>query len=266
MVREKYNSFPRNSIPDNPAQIIQTAISPIPAADKNKNENTIEKQEKDSPPPSPVEADKEKNLSATYTEPPCKGLTAEAIRFLQDIIAQPLSTTVSRYHRLHFSRRRGDAIRCYLSDNNYIEPVRIATRTGQVVLYQFTAAGRDLCNLLRIAPAPLSRESLEHRYWVRKTADYYKKQGYEIAFEYAVKDNGKIDILAEKPGQRIAIEVETGKSAPLTNLINAAKASVDRFVFVATSPVAVSVCKEVIEKAKDNISCPAELLTWLDIS
>lgn len=262
-VRAKYNSFPGNSTSVKSAQTIQTVISVVPAPDKNKNENIIKTE--NSHPPSPIETDKEKNLSID-TNPPCKNLSSETINFLQDIIAQPLSTTVSRYHRMHFSRRRGDAVRRYLLDSNYIEPVRIATRTGQVVLYQLTVAGRDLCTLLGMDPAPFSCESLEHRYWVRKTADYYKKQGYETTLEYAVKGNGKIDILAEKPGQKIAIEVETGKSAPLANLINADKAAVDKFVFVAVLPMAVSVCQKAIDETKNKITCPVELLSWLDIS
>jgi hypothetical protein len=112
----------------------------------------------------------------------------------------------------------------------------------------------------------LPRESLEHKYWVRRAADYYQQQGYEIDFEYAVKGNGTIDFKAGKPGQQIGVEVETGKSNTLTNLKNAAKAPIDKLVFVATSPSAVSVCQKVIEKAGQNNSCPVELLTWLDIS
>jgi hypothetical protein len=268
MVKERYGSYHGNSRIDKASLSEQTAVSAVPPADKNKTINITNTTENNSHPPSPVEIDDEKEISIySNTNPPCKNnLSTETINFLQDIIAHPLSTTVSRYHRLHFSRRRGDAVRRHLIDSSYIEPVPIATRTGQVVLYQLTNSGRNMCSLLGLKPAPLPRESLEHRYWIWQTADYYKKQGYEITFEYAVKDNGKIDILAERPGWRIAVEVETGKSAPLDNLKNAAKASIDKFVFVATSPMAVSVCQKVIEQAKGNISCQIELLTWLDIS
>lgn len=265
MVKEIYRAYYRNSISEKPGQEIQTVITPVPVPDKNKNENMIRLEEK-SHPPSPIETDKERKNTVYDTNPPCKKLSTEAIRFLHDITVQPLSTTVSRYHRMHFSRRRGDAVRRSLLEENYIEPVRIATRTGQVVLYQLTVAGRDLCVLLGMNPVPFSTESLEHRYWIRKTADYYKSQGYQITLEYAVKGNGKIDILAEKPEQKIAVEVETGKSAPLANLLNAAKAGVDKFIFVAVSPVATSACQRAIEDAKGKIGCSVELLTWLDIS
>jgi hypothetical protein len=268
MVKEKYNSYHGNSRIDKASLPERTAVSAVPPADKNKTINITNKTENNSHPPSPVEIDDEKKSSIySNTNPPCKNnLSTETINFLLDVIAHPLSTTVSRYHRLHFSRRRGDAVRRYLMDSSYIEPIPIATRTGQVVLYQLTSSGRDMCSLLGLKPALLPRESLEHRYWVRQTAEYYKKQGYEITFEYAVKGNGKIDILAQKLGHEVGIEVETGKSSPSDNLKNAAKASLDKFVFVATSPTAVSVCLKVIEQTKGSITYPVELLTWLDIS
>jgi len=267
MVKERYACYHGNSRIDKASLSEQTAVSAIPPADKNKIINITNTTENDSHPPSPIETDKEKKLSVdSNTNPPGNSLSVEAINFLNDIITQPLSTTVSRYHRLHFSRRRGDAVRRYLIDSSYIEPVTIPTRTGQVVLCQLTNNGRDICNLLGLKPALFPRESLEHRYWVWQTADYYKRQGYEIIFEYAVKGNGKIDILAKRPGVRIAVEVETGKSAPLDNLKNANKASIDKFVFVATSPSAVSICKNIIEQTKDSIPYPVELLSWLDIS
>lgn len=265
MLKERYDSYYGNSTMDKTGLTNSKAVPAIPLADKNKTNNIIS-EENNSHPPSPVEIDNKASIYSLTNPPSKNNLSIESINFLQDVIAHPLSTTVARYYRLHFSRRRGDAVKRYLTDNNYIEPVTIATRTGQVVLYQLTEGGRNTCSLLGLKFAPLARESLEHRYWVWQAAAYYKKQGYEITFEYAVKGNGKIDILAEKPGERIAIEIETGKSSPLDNLKNAKKASIDKFIFVSTSPAAVSICLKVIEQSKGSITYPVELLTWLDIS
>lgn len=262
MIKEKYQSYYRNSSKNKTSSSLVEAITVIPATDKN---NTINKTDNYTRPPSPECTDSKTTVSI-HSHPPDDKLTPETIRFLQDVVWQPLSTTVSRYHRLHFSRRRGDAVKRFLTTREYIVAVRIATRTGQVVLYQLTQTGRELCSSLGINLTALPRESLEHKYWVKRTAEYYKQQGYEITFEYAIRNNGKIDILAHKPGHIIAVEVETGKSDSLTNLTNAAKASVDKFVFMATSPAAVSICIRTIEQAKGKISCQVELLSWLDIS
>ena len=81
--------------------------------------------------------------SSPGKHPPPK-LTREAIRFLADVAARPLSTTVARYQRLNLSRRRGNAIRQQLASAAVIEAVALATRWGQVVLYQLTDHGRVL--------------------------------------------------------------------------------------------------------------------------
>ena len=71
-----------------------------------------------------------------------------------------------------------------------------------------------------------------------------------------------VDVLAERPGERVAIEVETGKSDITANLTKLRGKGFDRIILVATSPAAVSAC----HKALDHLdqASPAELLTWLD--
>ena len=55
-------------------------------------------------------------------------------------------------------RRRGNAIRQQLSAAGIIEAVAMATRSGQVVLYQLTDLGRTVCNsaVLAADKVPLS--------------------------------------------------------------------------------------------------------------
>ena len=201
-------------------------------------------------------------------DPPNKAsqISREEIRFLADIAARPLSTTVPRYQRLTLSRRRGNAIRQSLQSAGIIEAVPLATRSGQVVLYQLTDSGRTACASIGIDPGPKPRESLEHRYWIGKVATYFQKKDYEITREHPIKGNGAVDLLAERPGERIAIEVETGKSDIKANLAKIKKGDFDRVVIVATSPSAVNACQSAIDAMENNDSSMAELLTWLDIS
>ena len=114
--------------------------------------------------------------------------------------ARPLSTTVSRYQRLNLSHWRGNAVREALASAGIIERVVIATCSGQVVLYKLADFGRSVCSALQIDPGPRVRESLEHKFWVSRTARHFKQAGYEIKCEHPVKDNGAIDILATGPG------------------------------------------------------------------
>jgi len=137
---------------------------------------------------------------------------------------------------------------------------------GQVVLYELTELGRTVCSSAHIEINPKPCESLEHRYWVKQTAKYFEKRGYDVKHEHPVKGNGAIDILATRGSRRVAVEVETGKSNIKANLDKIKDAGFDRIVFVATSPTAVSACQRAIEAVEYSDYDMTELLTWLDIS
>jgi hypothetical protein len=172
---------------------------------------------------------------------------------------------VSRYQRLNLSRRRGNAVREALASAGIIERVVIATRSGQVVLYQLADFGRTICNSHHIDPGPRPRESLEHRFWVNRTARHFEKKSYAVKCEHPVKGNGAIDIMAKKPGEQVAIEIETGKSNIAENLDKIKSAGFDRVVLVATSPTAVSTCQKVVDAVERGRAPAVELITWLDV-
>jgi hypothetical protein len=199
-------------------------------------------------------------------QPPGKAINREEMRFIADIAARPVSTTVARYQRLHLSRRKGNAIRQSLAGARLIEPVVIATRSGQIVLYQLTDGGRAVCASIGIELGPPPRASLEHQYWVQKIAEHFEMKGYSLTREHIIQGNGAIDLLAERPGQRVAIEVETGKSDIRENIRKVQAAGFDRIVLLATSPTAVGACQRAIDEAGPEATPVPELMTWLDIS
>ncbi len=133
------------------------------------------------------------------------------------------------------------------------------------MLYQLTDAGRTFCAQAAIDPGPPPRSSLEHAYWIQKVADTYQDNGYEVTRECAVAD-GAVDLVAERPGTRIAIEVETGKSDIKANLRKLQGEAFDRVIVVATSPSATTACQRAIDAAGDDCRARPELLTWLDFS
>ncbi len=205
-------------------------------------------------------------ISVSSNEPDTPKISREAIRFLSDLASRPLSTTVSRYQRLNLSRRRGNAIRQQLASSGIIEAVPIATRSGQVVLYQLTDHGRSVCARMGIEPGARPRASLEHQYWVQRATDHFEKRHYKVTYEHVIKGNGAVDVLAERPGERIAIEVETGQSDIKANLNKVRNAGFDRVVLIAKSPEEVTVCHKVMDDLDRKDSPPVELLTWLDVS
>jgi Holliday junction resolvase-like predicted endonuclease len=192
-------------------------------------------------------------------------MSREELRFMADVAARPLSTTVSRYQRLNLSRRKGNAVRQHLAAGGLIEATTIATRSGQVVLYQLTDHGRSLCEEMGIAVGPALRASLEHQFWAERAAAYLENEGYEVTREYPVPGDGIVDLLAERPGVRVVLEVETGKSDIQENIAKLKNAAFDRIILLATCPEAVSACQKAIAGASTGAVNPVELLTWLDL-
>ncbi|MBW1939385.1 MAG: ATP-binding protein [Deltaproteobacteria bacterium] len=267
VVRAKWGGYYGDTGSNKIIQPSSTAVSAIPPRDrKGENERNNRDNENNTHPPSPKGSEERKGPFDSKPGPPCKELSREEIRFLADVAARPLSTTVSRYQRLKLSRRRGNAVREALSSAGIIERVAIATRSGQVVLYQLTDFGRNVCSSHNIDPGPRTRQSLEHKFWVSRTARYFEKKGYEVRYEHPVKGNGAIDILATKPGQKVAVEVETSKSNVKSNLEKIKSVDFDRVILVATSPAAANMCQGLVGAREHHNSLRIELLTWLDIS
>ena len=263
-IRAQWGSCYGDTSPKRPADLSLRAISPVPSPDTN-SRTIRDRTNKNPHPPSPRESVEKERSPDSIPRPPRKNVSREEIRFLADIVARPLSATVSRYERLSLSRRRGNAVREALAAAGVIERIVIATRSGQVVLYQLTDFGRTVCSSLGIDPGPQPRESLEHLFWVARTASHFEEQGYEVTREYPVKGNGAVDILATRPGETVAVEVETGRSDIQENLSKIAHAGFDRIVVVATSPEAVPACQKAIAAAGKS-AIPVQLSTWLDIS
>jgi len=269
-VKERMGCYHSDSSADNGAQPFRRAIPEVPSPDKN---SKITKKSingnNDTRPPSPKESqtalDKSILTPDSNPKPPCRMMNREEIRFLADVAGRPLSTTVSRYQRLNLSRRRGNAVRQRLASAGIVEAVTIATRSGQVVLYQLTDLGRTVCSSAGIDPGPRPRESLEHSFWVNRTVNHFEKKAYDVSCEHPVKGNGAIDILAERPGEKVAVEVETGKSNVKGNLDKMRNAGFDRIVLVATCPAGVTACQKAIESCRQDKS-RIEQLSWLDIS
>jgi hypothetical protein len=137
--------------------------------------------------------------------------------FLLDIIKYPFAGVVERYKRLLLSRRKGNTIKEMLIKKKLIETIEIPTRTGKTVLLEPTHLGtRLLQERGHDIKNNNSPESLTHKYWKEKTKKHYQKQGYSVLIEEPI--NGYTDLILIKNGEKIAVEIETGKSEWKKNL------------------------------------------------
>jgi len=137
--------------------------------------------------------------------------------FLTDILEHPLAGAVERYHNLQLSRRKGNAIREACVTKGLLALVDIKTNSGKCVLTELTEHGKNALRSLGVSVPDKSRwGSLEHEYWKHKVAEKLTREGWTVTLEEPV--NGYADIIAEKKGRRVAIEIETGKSNWRANL------------------------------------------------
>ncbi len=133
--------------------------------------------------------------------------------FLKDVKKHPHSTMTKRYQRLRLNPRKGVKIKNQLLTKELIQEVTVATAKGRVKLLT------ELGNAETAKPKPIGNPSIEHQYWVENIQQNLKKWGYAVFSEHPLKTGGTVDILAIKGKLMLAVEVETGKSDILANLL-----------------------------------------------
>jgi len=195
MLRERMPGCSAVSGSERPSARQPALISAVPSPDKKDNKNNLMSLVSHPPPLRESASTPEVCAPDPEPEPVPPTLSREEVRYLADLIRHPLSTTVSRYQRLHLSRRRGNAVRQSLSAAGLIAAVPLATRSGQVVLHQLTDHGRTLCSSLGLDPGPAPRTGLEHAYWVQRVAEYFRDQGFAVTHEQFVPGDGAVDLL-----------------------------------------------------------------------
>ena len=134
------------------------------------------------------------------------------------------------------------------------------------MLYQLTDHGRSVASSLGIDSGSPPRASLEHTFWARKVAQQFERDGFNVSYEQPVIGNGVVDVVAGRSDERVAIEIETGKSDITGNLAKLRGRGFDRVVLGATSPAAVSACRHAIARVGAYADVTVELMSWLDVS
>jgi len=199
-------------------------------------------------------AQKKPNLEPTIKEMPSPMTTPKPtlvdkdINFLKDIIEHPYAGVVERYKRLGTSRRNGNRVKERLVDTGIIKPIDIPTRSGKIVLLELTSVGVTALKESGMETKPKTRwGGLEHEYWKHKVAHHYQEQGYQVKLEES--GQGFTDIVAEKDGKRIAIEIETGKSDWKKNIEKNIGGGFHSMILVATQPNALQRIRDTVHSS-----------------
>jgi hypothetical protein len=154
-------------------------------------------------------------------------------RLLIDILTHPFTTITQRYKRLKLHSKLGNKCRKDLISEKCVQPRKIITGKGWITLFELTRKGKMVLGDLGYAFKNES-EGVVHKFWKHEVSKYYKDLGLDVRVEeYYV--NGRPDIIVNKEGKKIAIEIETGKSNYVGNVERALEAGFDEVVCVAVN-------------------------------
>ena len=156
----------------------------------------------------------------------------EVRAFLRDIVTHPFSHTTKRYQRLKLNPRRGNQFKQRILQTQLARQVQVTTDKGVLMLLELTRPGRER---LKLSPSNLASTSLEHRFWQDTLARRFSQAGYTVRLEVSLPTGGRIDLVAEKEGRQVAVEVETGKSNVQANVAKCHQAGFTHIVLAATS-------------------------------
>jgi hypothetical protein len=159
----------------------------------------------------------------------------DAFQLMHDITAHPIDGVKQRYNRLGWSMDKGNRIKTALIHSNYLRAEHVTTGRTRRVLLEPTRTG---ARTFRMQPAGQGHASIVHEYWKHQIADQYRAQGYRVQLESPRQTRGYVDILASKGNERIAIEIETGKSEVASNVRANLASGFTRIVVAATNHVA----------------------------
>ena len=120
-------------------------------------------------------------------------------------------------------------------ENGIIEQEVVSLGTTRKNLLRLTRAGKELFG---VKTGSATNESMKHEYWKKVYASRFGQNGYKVQFEVPRK-SGRVDVVALKEGEAIAIEIETGKSNVVKNVRDDLLEGFQRVIVVATDKMAM---------------------------
>lgn len=155
------------------------------------------------------------------------GELAEAL--LASVDEQPFLSMSERYDEVGAGSKQGNAAKNELVKLELVREVEVDTgKPGRnPKLLEFTEQGEQVLAERGHDVADTGRRGIVHRYWQRQVADHYEADGYDVEIEHGVED-GLIDVYAERPGERVAVEVAMSPEHEVANVEKCLDAGLDR--------------------------------------
>lgn len=158
-----------------------------------------------------------------------EALSEADLTFLQDVLDRPDDGVKARYRRLGWSMSRGTRVKDALLYAGWLESQWLPIGTSRILLLRLPSIARAQ---LGLGPnsASSGHESLVHEYWKRFYANKYAQKGYSVELEAPRPPpaTGRVDVLARRDSETVAIEIETGSSDVESNIRQNKLAGFDR--------------------------------------
>ena len=160
-------------------------------------------------------------------------ISSEEMELIEDIKKHPYSGVVERYKRIGWSRRKGNEFKKTLLEKKIIEPVEIPTQSGRIVVLTLSTKYRKSNGEIK---KDWGRHGgIIHEYWKNRIANQYRNEGFKVTKEYPLGEGKSVDLVAEKNGGKIAVEIETGRSDIEANVKKCLEVDFDEIIFMATN-------------------------------
>jgi len=164
---------------------------------------------------------------------PDLSIGSPGFRLLLDCFGFPTDGIQARYRRLGISVDKGNHLKNQLIEQGLAVGASISVGRTRRFLLRPTKRAQGIA-LLDPTPSP---GSVEHEFWKHYYAEEFGRAGWDVALE-AVREGGRVDVLATKGALTIGFEVETGKSDAVSNVDNCLRAGYSLVVVVATKEAA----------------------------
>jgi hypothetical protein len=177
-------------------------------------------------------------------------LNDDAFRLFVDILTFPDCGVKVRYKRLNMSTGSGNRLKEFLLNQGWLESQAIDLGQTRKICLRLT---KQAINALNLGDTVPQHGSIVHNYWQNFYAQRFSEQGYQVSVEVP-RISGRVDVVARKDKEKIAVEVETGLSDFLRNIRQDLAVRYSQIIVVATDKSAF----EKIEKtlAKEGLLIP----------
>jgi hypothetical protein len=100
-----------------------------------------------------------------------------------------------------------------------IESNDISTFKGRIKYLEITEKGEKLLRGIGYSIERKRQGGPEHEYWKYRIAGFLKAKGYYVKIEKPIGEGNTVDVVASRDGEKIALEIETGKSDIERNIL-----------------------------------------------